>query len=47
MNILIFFMMNLLYLFLLSFDSSGNQRWGVCYELKYVACKDSLGTGHH
>ena len=35
-----------LVIFLPSFDSPGNQRWGVCYELKYVACKDSLIKMH-
>ena len=35
-----------LVIFLPSFDSPGNQRWGVCYESKYVACKDSLIKMH-
>ena len=35
-----------LVIFLPSFDSPGNQRWGVCYELKYVVCKDSLIKMH-
>ena len=36
MNLLIFFYDELV-IFLPSFDSPGNQRWGVCYELK-ICC---------